>query len=175
MTISLPSIERVCLDCHVVKPVSEFHGKGKTAKGIKKYQSYCRPCANKRRRVREKNDPLFNDKRKKYMKKANDKRTPEQRKKEPSYSSYFKDIKKIYGLTKEEYQALLTLQNNSCAICQVNFTKRGTKRKPHIDHDHVTGRIRGVLCGPCNMGIGQLKDSIDIIESALKYLKNSCV
>ena len=109
------------------------------------------------------------------MKKANAKRTPEKRRKEPSYSSYFKDIKKKYGITKDEYQVLLKSQNNSCSICYVDFLARDTKRKPHIDHDHETGKIRGILCGPCNMGIGQLKDSIEIVESALKYLKNNCV
>ena len=175
MTKSLPDTRRICLDCKDTKPVSEFHSRGVNAKGIKKYQSYCRPCANKRRRDREKKDPLFKEKRRKYMGRANSKRTLEKRRLEPSYSDYFKDIKRLYGLTKTQYYSLLDSQNNSCAICKVSFDESSKKKRPHIDHSHTTGKVRGILCGPCNMGIGQLKDSADLLESALNYLKNNQV
>ena len=138
MTISLPKTKQKCSDCSQTKPVNGFFKKGKNSKGIQLYQSYCKPCANKRRRLREKNDPLFKEKRKKYMGKANSKRTPEQRKKEPSYRNYFKDIKRQYGLTKEQYESLLASQNNACAICNKEFLGLESKRRPHIDHYHDT-------------------------------------
>ncbi len=63
------------------------------------------------------------------------------------------------------YQEYLTKQNNSCAICQKPFRKT-----PHIDHDHKTGRVRGLLCATCNHGIGSLKDSIILLKRAAIYL-----
>ena len=70
-----------------------------------------------------------------------------------------------YGLTKEEHDAMLLLQNNLCAIC--NKTKDKTL---HVDHDHKTGRVRGLLCYSCNTGIGLLKDDIKYLANAIKYL-----
>ena len=170
MTKSLPQTERKCTDCSNTKPVSDFHGKGVSSKGVKKYQSYCRSCANKRRRVRESKDLFLKEKRQKYAQKSNKQRTKESRKLE---HDYFKEVKTLYGITKEQYLTLLKDQHNSCAICFIDFTNWSSKRRPHIDHDHETGVIRGILCGPCNMGIGQLKDSVDLLESAVRYLKKS--
>lgn len=62
--------------------------------------------------------------------------------------------------------ALVRKQNNYCAICRVSFTSNG-----HIDHNHVTLRIRGLLCKACNQGLGLFKDSVDILESAKRYLE----
>ena len=54
-----------------------------------------------------------------------------------------------YGLTKVQFEEMLRMQNNSCAICKNTFTKT-----PHTDHCHTSGRVRGLLCGPCNTGLG---------------------
>lgn len=78
----------------------------------------------------------------------------------------FKKILKIYNLTQEEYQNIFLNQDQKCAIC---------KKKdfyPAIDHNHITGKVRGILCMNCNSGIGNLGDSIERIEAALNYLKN---
>ena len=77
-------------------------------------------------------------------------------------------IKKKYGLTTEDEQALKLTQNNKCAICN---NVLGIGNDTHIDHCHTTGKIRGILCRYCNVLLGQAKDSIEILQSAQDYLK----
>lgn len=70
-----------------------------------------------------------------------------------------------YGVTPEQFEKLLSLQNRACAICHVEFTQT-----PDIDHDHKTGIVRGLLCTNCNNGLGRFKDNVEALESAIKYL-----
>lgn len=74
-------------------------------------------------------------------------------------------------LTVEGYDKMLSEQNGCCGIC-------GEFRLPEqrvlvVDHNHDSGKIRGLLCHPCNMGIGQLKDSIDVLRKAVLYLEEN--
>ena len=71
-----------------------------------------------------------------------------------------------YGLSKEEYYSLLENQNGVCAIC---FKK--DKIRLAVDHNHNTGKVRGLLCSNCNRGIGLLKDSTAMLLSAAQYLQ----
>jgi len=86
------------------------------------------------------------------------------------------DLKKIYNLTEEQYFCLLKKQKMVCAIC-----KKGEDHKNHItkkyiylavDHCHETQKIRGLLCRNCNLMLGNSKDNIETLETAIKYLKN---
>lgn len=70
-----------------------------------------------------------------------------------------------YGITIHDYNVLYTKQSGGCAICSVV-----TESNLHVDHDHCTGKVRGLLCSPCNTGIGKLKDSVENLKSAIKYL-----
>ena len=78
-------------------------------------------------------------------------------------------LKRRYGLTPEALEALLATQAHACAIC----------RRPidgghvHVDHDHDTGRVRGLLCQGCNTGIGNLQESVGALLSAAAYLTRS--
>lgn len=78
-------------------------------------------------------------------------------------------IEKVYGLTRELFHEMLTLQCSQCCICLCSLTETTA----HIDHCHRTNRVRGLLCGPCNRGIGIFKDDVSRIESAIKYLRGS--
>lgn len=82
-------------------------------------------------------------------------------------------IKRRYGLTLEDYNKLLDLQLGSCAICnkKAGITITG-KCDLHVDHDHVTGEIRGLLCSRCNMFIGFLEAPKDLLTPAKRYLEN---
>lgn len=84
------------------------------------------------------------------------------------------NLKKKFGLTLEEFDVLSYLQNHVCAICQKAETTYDAKTKLvknlTVDHDHVTGKIRGLLCNKCNFGIGYFDDNIDYIASAITYL-----
>lgn len=72
-----------------------------------------------------------------------------------------------YGLTIEQYTALYNKQNGTCAICHTPLIK------PHIDHDHTTGIVRGLLCLHCNLVLGHAKDSTKTLESAIAYLQDN--
>jgi len=74
-----------------------------------------------------------------------------------------------YGLTREDYQVLLIKQDNSCAICRRSFDHM-PKQHIHIDHDHGSKRVRGILCHYCNLGIGNFKDDPQLLIKASEYL-----
>ena len=78
-------------------------------------------------------------------------------------------LKANYGLTLEEFDQILISQNNKCAICKSdNPGGRGTF---HVDHNHTTGQVRGLLCHWCNFMIGQCKEDPEILRSGIDYLK----
>lgn len=73
-----------------------------------------------------------------------------------------------YGLTLEEYYQLMADQNMGCAICRRPFVL--CKQRPDVDHDHKTGKVRGLLCHGCNILIGRLESPLK--DKALEYLKS---
>lgn len=78
-----------------------------------------------------------------------------------------------YGLTESSYAALKKVQNNRCAICGVDETSsRCPAGRLGIDHDHSTGKVRGLLCSRCNSAIGLLYDCPEILQSAARYLEH---
>lgn len=74
-------------------------------------------------------------------------------------------LKRHYNLTPEEFDSLFQSQGCGCACCG---TKEHKAKAWHIDHDHKTNRIRGILCGPCNISIGINGDSLEKVEKALQ-------
>lgn len=89
----------------------------------------------------------------------------------PEKKHYF-NLRYEYGLTVEQYDAMLASQNGVCAICKKRetFTRSGKKRRLCVDHCHDTGLNRGLLCGKCNVALGYFTDSIPMLESAISYL-----
>lgn len=81
------------------------------------------------------------------------------------------ELKIIYELTLKQYNSLLEQQNNSCAICLETFKEKDKYNQPCVDHCHVTGKVRGILCTRCNVAIGQLKEDTNILQQAIKYLQ----
>lgn len=81
------------------------------------------------------------------------------------------DIKRHYGLTGPEYEQLLKDQNNSCWICLASHNPDQKRGRLYVDHDHKTGKVRGLLCGGCNSALGHFKDNVEILEKAIQYLK----
>ena len=73
---------------------------------------------------------------------------------------------RVYGLTLEARDALIAAQGGRCAIC-------GESEPVHVDHDHVTGVVRGVVCFRCNSGIGQFDDRADLMRKAIVYLERT--
>jgi len=78
---------------------------------------------------------------------------------------------KKFGISLEDYKQLCEKQNNKCAIC--NTDRVELSRNLCVDHDHVTLKVRGLLCDTCNRSLGLLKDNIEILRSAIKYLESN--
>jgi hypothetical protein len=88
---------------------------------------------------------------------------------------------KNYGITIDEYNKLIEKQNNRCAICGIDFdflekvrkyNKVPGTGKPRIDHDHNTGKIRGLLCDDCNTALGIFQENPLILIKAINYIQN---
>lgn len=77
---------------------------------------------------------------------------------------------RTYGITREQYEAMLAGQSGVCAICG-ELPSTGMGKAFHVDHDHATGVIRGLLCHECNTGLGKFKDDARMVEMAAAYLR----
>ena len=82
-----------------------------------------------------------------------------------------KRIKKVFGITFDDYNRMLKSQNNRCAICNSTATGNRRHKNLNVDHCHTTGKVRGLLCHGCNSGIGSMKDDVKLLEKAIAYLK----
>jgi hypothetical protein len=74
-----------------------------------------------------------------------------------------------YNVEPAEYAAAWMQQMGLCPIC-LRALGGGDPRSTHTDHDHVTGKFRGILCNPCNRGLGYFRDRIDRLNRAIEYL-----
>lgn len=139
----------------------------RTSEWRKKYPNKAKASAKKYRennkeKINEQsrnNRKLYPERYKKYDNKRI--RTPEQSKNW--------DLKKNFGITLDKYNEMLKNQENKCSIC--NISAEFLKRALCVDHCHTTGKIRGLLCDPCNWGLGNFKDNIKLIDSAKEYLR----
>lgn len=80
-------------------------------------------------------------------------------------------LKKRYGLTRQGYESLCAAAGGCCAICRTE-NGNGTARLT-VDHDHLTGRIRGLICGLCNSGLGFFREDQATMKAAIEYLGNT--
>ncbi len=115
-----------------------------------------------------------------YGKKENKERANEKNRKwvKENYIQKYENSKnskliKEYGITLEQYNNLSELQNHKCKICGKEETKmlNDTKWKLSVDHCHTTGRIRGLLCAKCNVGLAKFEEDEQQFLNAIKYLK----
>lgn len=149
-----------CSDCKETKPATEFYKvfSGKDA-GTRKNQ--CLSC----QRIYQRDYQARNKDRAREASKEWAALHPENIK-----LAGLKYECKQLGLTLPQYQALEVFQNHQCAICKKK-QDCGGKHRLCIDHCHATGRIRGLLCDRCNKMLGFSQDSLEILFSAIEYLK----
>lgn len=83
---------------------------------------------------------------------------------------FWRFVKNKYGLTQDGFMEILEDQKYSCALCEKPF-KEISKTQMHIDHCHETGKIRGLLCMKCNVGLGMLGDNEEGLLKALSYVR----
>lgn len=83
-------------------------------------------------------------------------------------------LKRKYGITQEDFELMLQDQDGRCKICGEPPTLENTKHGVlAVDHCHYTGKVRGLLCDLCNKGVGLLKDDVDRLKNAIKYLEEA--
>jgi hypothetical protein len=81
-------------------------------------------------------------------------------------------IKTVYGLSRDQYEMMFEDQEFKCAVCITESVQPYTTYS-HIDHHHASGKVRGILCRECNIGLGRFKENIESLERAIVYLRNS--
>ena len=84
-------------------------------------------------------------------------------------------LKKKYGLSKKEFEKIKEVQGDVCAICgkPEEQQRAGKIRELSVDHDHKTGKVRGLLCSKCNIGLGVFRENISILLNAIKYIESN--
>ncbi|SRR6266487_4801256 len=79
---------------------------------------------------------------------------------------------KKFGITPQDYDEMFMVQNKVCAICgKEDQNKNGTVRLLSLDHNHITGKVRGLLCTRCNTALGLLREEPETIKAMLRYLE----
>lgn len=83
-------------------------------------------------------------------------------------------LKNKFGISVQQYDAMYAAQGGVCAICGSAETKviRGQVQRLAVDHDHTTGKVRGLLCHVCNVALGMLRDSPKLLQKALEYVQH---
>lgn len=142
---SLSEITKECSNCHIEKPISSYRFK-KGGKYLK--HSFCQPCEAAKQKARRE------------AAKAKD------------YEAYHiklqeRELRLKYGLSLKDYYDMWDKQEGVCAICSENCSKNLA-----VDHDHQTGKVRGLLCQKCNRGLGLFNDKPELLGKAKKYLEN---
>ena len=156
---------KTCKVCGVAKPLGDFYAnKG----GRDGRRPECKSCHLAARKARYDANPRpYIERVLKWQRENRDRYLAGQRAYKESGRKAVSDrkshLKRKYGLTPEEFEELLTAQGDGCAIC-------GKPNPDNVDHDHVTGRVRGILCWNCNVGVGQFEDDVERLVAATIYL-----
>ena len=172
-------MNRICKKCGIEKDISCF---SKDSRNEDKISKYCRDCKNYMKRDWDKNNKEhiqeYNNTNIEAVRKKGRKHMQKARSERPEYykSPRFKEmqrgysLKRIYGITPEDYNNIFLKQDGKCAICGVHQSE--FKRPLVVDHNHITGEIRSLLCNSCNSVIGFSYESIDIMRKAIEYLSS---
>lgn len=132
-----------CPGCHKDRPKAAFYSNASQWDG---FSSYCQDCTRQLAREAYRRNPV---------------------------GVRIQQREAKYGLCEKKFAGLLHAQRGRCAVCRRKFSDLPSVKQYNIyvDHDHRTGRVRGLLCCACNTGIGKLGDTIKGLERALHYLK----
>lgn len=137
---------RVCSKCNLEKDISLF---GRSSTGLLGRKSTCKKCDSAAVNA-------YNKRNREKVRKLGRKIA----------------LRKQYGLTPEDYEAIFDAQGRVCRICGTG-ENRGVSATFPVDHCHVTGKVRGILCNCCNWLVGQAKDDTRLLQAAIEYLNAS--
>jgi hypothetical protein len=152
---------KICKTCKVSKPIIDFYKVKGNRDG---FSLHCKKCfiadSIKWRLNKRHTDSVYAEKVRVYSRKVD----------------FKKHLLRKYNITSNQYMELFDIQNGLCAICGNPETRKNTYQKDGIDrlsvdHNHETGKIRGLLCHRCNIGIGIFMDNEELLTKAINYLK----
>jgi Recombination endonuclease VII len=150
-------IEKSVLEFHIARKPGTMNSNGYLSKVVC-YKSSCKECL--REQQRKKYHSLTLEEQRK-LRKNNSCNNPDYRKK-------YK-LKNYYGLTTEEFSSMVLEQNNKCKICECEM------KSTQIDHNHSTGKVRGLLCRNCNTSLGLLKENTKVLYNMISYINNDYI
>lgn len=145
----MPTVKR-CSKCKTYKTLENFWKNPRYRDG---FMGQCKSCRNEAKRQRRL-DPLVREE-------------ENSRRRETRGSTRWEQIKSKYGLTRDDYNRILVSQGGLCRLCSQEM------KYPHIDHCHITGKVRGILCSKCNTGLGKFNDSEELLGKAIEYLREA--
>lgn len=145
---------KVCTRCKKEKPFSEFYKSKRNKTGVITECKMCKRIYTTRRWQDIKNNPVLYAKEKKRMRRS-----------ERGWS-----LRKDYGLTVADWNMLFDVQQGCCYICGKHQSI--LKSRLCVDHSHESGKVRSLLCCKCNMALGLVEESTDILQKRLSYVKN---
>jgi hypothetical protein len=132
-----------CSACLEFLPISTFHKNASSKDGL---QYYCKPCD--RLKLKAYRQSLSAEERSSRNKSSN--------------------LRTAYGMSVSERDGMVAAQQGLCAICSTDLAQ--TAKGPCVDHNHDTGKVRGILCSPCNAALGLMGDNPLILQAAIGYL-----
>ena len=144
---------KTCASCHNEKPTFEFSRAWARKDG---FQPYCKACRHERRKAWQAAHP---EEHREQMREQNARARRRQ-------TDHW--LRSKYGMTIADYEAMDAAQGHTCAICRRPPNGKG---RLHVDHDHLSGEVRGLLCFTCNAALGYLGDDPTLILAAASYLK----
>lgn len=140
---------RVCVECNERKHITEFHLTNNKRGKANGRRRKCKSCVTLiAKKYRNANRDRYRELSRKWH------------------------LKSQYGLSVVDYDQMLTEQEEKCKVCKIKFDLEDQNRRPHVDHCHNTGKVRGILCFTCNTAIGKMKDDPDLLRKAADYLED---
>jgi hypothetical protein len=153
---------KICSKCKIEKPIDEFYRAERNSDGK---MSQCKTCNYKY--VKEYRKRPENVDRIREQNRAIDKRYHSRPEIKMKHAERW-HIKE-YGISLQDREVIMKEQDGKCAVCGDILIKEGNKTC--LDHNHITGKIRGIVCHNCNCALGYIKDNSDIAEAMVRYLQ----
>lgn len=176
---------KACTGCKIIKNISDFH---KNKHGKDGFSPKCKTCIKKYQKLymNKPLDPISSEKMctgckliKPIVQFNKSRYGKDGLRTECQECSKTKKLEALYDISPQDYERMLCDQGGVCAICKRSQSENTSHRltgKPallSVDHCHKTLKVRGLLCGPCNMAIGLLRDNPENAESAASYLRSA--